>query len=253
MVIPFGDASVPVPRLWVVREHVRRRGRGTQVQRVLVVDDEPRERAFVSELISRAGYDAREAASVAEMRDVMWIARPDLLILETCVLGDEAWATVERLRTWGVPILVLTRSPSEEDRTRAGTAGAMGYMTKPFDPQVLLARIAAVLQPAWNGGGHPSFEDRLLSADFATQEVTINGNRVELSPLELRFLSALLADPGRVLTVEELVAGVWAGAGSATTVKITASRLRGKLRAAGAHDDIIYARRGSGYQYREVP
>ncbi|MGI8579135.1 MAG: response regulator transcription factor [Solirubrobacteraceae bacterium] len=224
---------------------------------MLVVDDDETLRRLLRRLIEGAGHDVLEAEDGTTALRMLWAERPDLLVLDIAMGGLTGWEVLERVREMSdLPVLMLSGKAGELEKVRALRSGADDYVTKPFARQELLARVEGLLrrraEPAFVAG---RYDDGLLTVDFARHEASIGGQVIELTALEFRLLSGFVQHPNQVLAPEQLLELAWGGAGhvAPTQVKLTVSRLRSKLRDAGAPPDLIETRRGAGYQFRPAP
>jgi DNA-binding response OmpR family regulator len=183
---------------------------------------------------------------------VLYRTRPDLVILDVAMPGLDGWTTLERIRhVTDVPILMLSGRDAELEKVRGLRAGADDYVTKPFSPPELLARIEALLRRRRNGhGAEPHYEDSLVEIDFGAAEARVLGRPLALSPQELRLLTAFVRHPGQVLSTDQLLALAWGDRDlPRERVKIYVSYLRDKFRAQHVEEPPIRTVRGFGYRY----
>ena len=223
--------------------------------RVLVVDDEADVRLLLRELLERAGYEVRDAAHGRAALRELYVGTPDLVILDVSMPVVDGWDTVSRIREVSdVPILMLTARAGELDRVRGLKAGADDYVVKPFGRQELLARVEALLRRT-RGRTQPleRYADGRLVIDYAQREVTFDGRRVDLTPLEFQLLSVFVQHPDQVLSHEQLLQAAWGSHRGvlAAQVKLYVGYLRRKL--GGLHGTPIETVRGFGYRYRPPP
>jgi DNA-binding response OmpR family regulator len=221
--------------------------------RILVVEDEPAIAESVAYALGRDGFSvtlaatASAAATLAEGADlvVLDLMLPDGSGLDLIAL----WRNTKR-----TPIIVLSSRDSEADRVIALEAGADDYVTKPFSPREVVARVRAVLRRS-------QAEHNLLGAalalvvDAATRRARANGSNLELTRVEFDVLACLLEQPGRVYSRSELIARVW-GDGFAITDRTIDSHvkaLRKKVAEAGAEPSLIETVRGVGYRVTDAP
>jgi DNA-binding response OmpR family regulator len=222
-------------------------------RRILVVDDDPDIRGLLRELLDRRGFDVHEAKDGQEALRIFFDLRPDLILLDVQMPVLDGWKTLERIRELSdAPVLMLTAKSAELEKTRGLRAGADDYVTKPFGRQELLARVEALLRRTSDRREEPeSFSDDFLTIDFARREVTVNGDPVELTPLEFRLLAAFVRHPNQVLTHDQLLELVWGDAEAARDqVKLYVGYLRKKLCPDAPDSSPIETRRGFGYSYR---
>jgi DNA-binding response OmpR family regulator len=220
-------------------------------RRVLVVEDEEDVRRLVQELLSRAGYEVADAPDGrAGLRE--FHARPaDLVVLDLQLPGLDGWETLERIRDLSdVPVLLLTANSAELDKVRGLKAGADDYVTKPFGRQEFLARVETLLRRAPAVRRAESYSDARVVIDFAQRLVSVDGEEVQLTPLEFKLLSVFVRHPNQVLSREQLLELVWgdARAIAPAQVKLYVGYLRRKLGPGVA--DAIETLRGFGYRYR---
>jgi DNA-binding response OmpR family regulator len=219
---------------------------------VLVVDDDGDVRALVAELLTRAGYDVTQATNGREALKLFFDERPDLVLLDISMPELDGWATLERIRELSdVPVVMLSALGAELEKVRALRAGADDYVTKPFGRQELLARVESVLRRAPAPEVRDVYRDGRLEVDFAQRRVLAGEQRVELTPLEFRLLSAFVDHPGQLLAHDQLLELAWGGERGASRdqVKLYVGYLRRKLADGGVPPEAIETVRGFGYRY----
>ncbi|MGH8733584.1 MAG: phosphate regulon transcriptional regulator PhoB [Burkholderiales bacterium] len=222
---------------------------------VLVVEDEPQIQELVAVNLEHSGHKVLRAASAEEAEAAIRNALPDVLVLDWMLPGESGLAFARRLRaderTRELPILMLTARAMEQDKISGLEAGADDYLTKPFSPKELAARIKAVLRRRAPQLSGDAVEMEGYRLDPATHKVTARGQRLALSPAEFRLLHFLLTHPGRVYSRAQLVDQVWGDHVfvEERTVDVHIRRLRKALEPAG-HDRLIDTVRGSGYGLR---
>jgi DNA-binding response OmpR family regulator len=228
---------------------------GMDGARILVVDDDETIRAVVGALVERAAA----AATGEEALRALYERRPQLVVLDIDLPGLDGWQVLERIRQLtDVPVVMLSSHAEELEKVRALQAGADDYVTKPFGPQELLARLQAHLRRAGAAAGAQpadraprAYRDAAVSVDFVHSEATVDGRPVALTPREFRLLAALVNHTGRTLSAEQLLGLAWDDpAGDPRRVKVYVGYLRGKLAAAGLDPAPIETVRGFGYRYR---
>jgi two-component system, OmpR family, phosphate regulon response regulator PhoB len=223
--------------------------------RVLVVDDEADIVALVAYHLAKSGYRVSTAGSGPEALETARRERPALVVLDLMLPGLSGYDVLEQLRagdaTRGIAVLMLTARREEQDRIRGLSLGADDYLTKPFSPQELVLRVAAILRRV--GAGGASTTDRLvvgpLVIDTAAHVVTVDGAPVELTATEYKLLLTLAERRGRVQARAHLLQTVWDAAPDiqTRTVDMHVQRLRAKLGIAG---DLVETVRGFGYRLR---
>ncbi|HEY5052751.1 MAG TPA: response regulator transcription factor [Solirubrobacterales bacterium] len=217
---------------------------------ILVVEDEQAIAELVRVYLRREGFDVVWARSGEQALEELARHPVRLVVLDIGLPGIDGFEVCRRLRSrTGVPILILSARDDEIDRVAGLEAGADDYVTKPFSPRELVARVKAILRRA--GGGSILGEDGVLGAgdvelDRAARTVTAAGVPVDLTSREFDLLAALLAHPGVVLSRDRLLELVWQGefAGGTRTVDVHVAQLRAKLGRPGFVETV----RGAGYK-----
>ena len=221
--------------------------------RILVVEDEAAIREMVGFALTRAGFEVDEAADATEARSRIFEHRPDLLVLDWMLPDVSGVDLARRLRreeaTSDLPIIMLTARGEEEDRIRGLEVGADDYVTKPFSPRELVARIRAVLRRV-TVTGHEVLEVDGLRLDQASHRVTSGGRVIEMGPTEYRLLQFFMGHPERVYSRDQLIDRVWGGTAyiEERTVDVHIRRLRKALEPY-RHDRLIQTVRGAGYRF----
>lgn len=221
---------------------------------VLVVEDEAAIRDMIAMALERAGYKVRHADSAEDARGAMRLAQPDLILLDWMLPGESGLDLARHLKndaqTRGIPIIMLTARGEEADRVRGLDTGADDYITKPFSPREMVARVKAVLRRSAPTATESPVEVEGLRLDPVSHRVSADGNGVELGPTEFRLLHFLMTHPERVFTRAQLLDNVW---GSNVyveerTVDVHVRRLRRELTPTG-HDALVQTVRGAGYRF----
>ena len=222
-------------------------------KKILVVEDEPAIREMIAFHLTRAGYETLEAADCREAREQLADNRPDLALVDW-MLPDSSGLELTRMlkrdpNYEDLAIIMLTARAEERDKVSGLEGGADDYITKPFSPRELVARIQAVMRRA----GTPDSEvvsAGLLELDTAGHRVLASGNEIRLGPTEYRLLHFLMTHPERVYSRAQLLDRVW-GANvyvEERTVDVHVRRLRKALSEAQA-DNYIQTVRGAGYRF----
>jgi two-component system phosphate regulon response regulator PhoB len=223
--------------------------------RILVVDDEPDITALVAYHLAKAGYRVSTASSGAEALRAASEERPDVVVLDLMLPGLSGYDVLTELRsreeTRDVGVILLTARREETDRIRGLSLGADDYLTKPFSPQELTLRVAAVLRrlqsPAVAAGN--ALTAGALVIDRSAHRVLLEGHEVGLTATEYKLLLTLVERRGRVQTRPQLLESVWAAQPDiqTRTVDMHVQRLRSKL---GETGRLIETVRGFGYRFR---
>ncbi len=221
----------------------------------LIVEDEPQILELIAVNLEHAGYVPWRARSAEEAEALIRGALPVVVLLDWMLPGESGVALARKLRidqrTKDVPIIMLTARAEERDKIAGLESGADDYVTKPFSPKELLARIKAVLRRrAPQLTGEP-VEIAGLKLDPGAHRVTGNGTRIELGPTEFRLLQFFMTHPDRIYSRAQLLDQVWGDHVfvEERTVDVHIRRLRHALSATG-HERLIETVRGSGYGLR---
>jgi two-component system KDP operon response regulator KdpE len=225
--------------------------------RVLVVDDEAPLREFVRRNLEVRGYRVSTASNGLEALASFQVYPFDLVILDLMMPHVDGLETTRRIREKSlVPIVILTALGEEQDKVRAFELGADDYLTKPFGVEELLARVRAVLRrAAWSEMAPPTQPARLarhgIHLDLESHQVTVNGEPVELTPIEFSLLYYLMLETGKVLTPRALLQRVWGPEylQEVEYVRVYVGRLRRKLEPASRPGELIETVRGVGYRF----
>lgn len=228
------------------------------MQRILVVEDEPAIAESVAYALRRDGFTVTIAGCCADAeRDA---PETDLVVLDLMLPDGSGFDLIGKLRGRGrtLPIIVLSSRDGEADRVAALETGADDYVTKPFSPREVVARVRAVLRRAASGAasgatGQPG--ELPLRVDEATRRAQVAGKALELTRVEFDLLASLLESPGRVFTRAQLIDRVWGDgfAISDRTVDSHVKSLRRKVADAGADPGLIETVRGVGYRVTDRP
>ncbi len=219
--------------------------------RILVCDDETQILRALRVILRDAGFEALPASSGEEALDLAAVSRPEAGIIDLVLPDIDGIELCRRLREWTtMPLLVLSAVGDEDAKVRALAAGADDYVTKPFGPRELIARLQANMRRIEPDRETPVISTGELSIDLASRTVTIAGEEVRLTPTEFSLLALLARNRGRLMTHRDLLVSVWgAGYGDDTQVlRAHIANLRRKLVAAGPPTDGERApRRTAGY------
>ena len=222
----------------------------------LLIDDDRETRVLLRQILERAGLRIFAAASGEDGLRKLYADRPDIVLLDLGMSGLDGWQTLGRIRELSqVPVMVVSGKASELDKVRALRSGADDYLTKPFGIQEIVARVEALLRRGVDAEQPPPpYLDQFVEIDYAGAEATTAGQKLHLTPLEFRLLSAFVEHPNEVISPTRLLAMAWKDGESGSgrqRVKIYVGYLRSKFRAAGVEVPIETIR-GFGYRYRLV-
>jgi DNA-binding response OmpR family regulator len=220
--------------------------------KLLVVDDDPELRPLVGFALRQASYLVVEAASGEEALTQIERELPDLMILDVNLPGIDGFEVLRRARAGGrrLPILMLTVRGEEEDLVRGLDLGADDYLTKPFSPRTLLARVRALLRRAGEEAPPRPTAVGGLTLDEERHLLHLGERQVVLAPLELRLLQHLLAQSGRTVAPERLIRHLWGGSVSAGRehLKQLVYRLRQKIEDDPMAPRLLRTDPGAGYR-----
>jgi two-component system, OmpR family, phosphate regulon response regulator PhoB len=227
-------------------------------KQILVVEDERPIREMIAFGLRRAGFEVREAADARAGRAEVANKLPDLLLVDWMLpdtSGLEFTRALKRDReTRELPVIMLTARAEEGDKIAGLEGGADDYITKPFSPRELLARINAVLRRAMPAEGSERIDIEGLVLDQSSQRVSSGERTVALGPTEYRMLAFFMTHPERVYTREQLLDRVWGGNVyvEERTIDVHIRRLRKALEEFG-YDRLVQTVRGSGYRFSSKP
>ena len=219
--------------------------------KILAVDDDPDLLALVGFALAQAGFVVVKATDVPSALRVFAQESPDLAILDINLPGGTGFEICAAIRKQSrVPVMMLTARGEEEDLVRALDMGADDYLTKPFSPRTLLARVRALLRRAGlETGGDMTAGD--LHLDLEAHVLRVGGAEpVKLTKLETRLLQILIANAGHVVGTERLLTHVWGhrGSGDRQLLKQLVHRLRQKIETDPAEPALLQTESGAGYR-----
>jgi len=218
---------------------------------VMVIEDEKEIRDLVKYNLEKAGYRVASAADGEQGLQQLFASRPDALVLDLMLPGMNGLEIVREVRgeplTHDLPVLILTARSAEMDKLLGFEQGADDYLTKPFSPRELVARVKALLRRSKPAGAARALEAGPLRVDLEAHVATCAGQRLDLTPREFDLLAFLARHPGRALSRDELLRKVWGYdyVGETRTVDVHVRRLRAKL---GEHHAMIETVLGAGYK-----
>ncbi len=217
--------------------------------KILVVDDEPNIIELARLYLSREGYEVESAATGNEALSKQAAGNPDLIVLDLMLPDIDGYEVCRRVRAKSdVPILMLTARIEDVDKIVGLELGADDYLTKPYNPRELVARVRAILR-RYQTGQKPgeTMEIGQLRIDMPRQEVTVAGQLVKLRTKEFALLATFVQNPGIVMSREKLLETVWGFDyyGESRTVDVHVNHLREKIAGSGAQIETV---RGTGYK-----
>lgn len=220
--------------------------------KILIVDDEARMRKLVSDFLLRSGYEVLEAGDGSEALDLFFATKDiALIILDVMMPKMDGWQTCREIRQYSkVPIIMLTAKSDERDELQGFQLGVDEYISKPFSPKILVARVEAILRRTGQREDGDKLEISGIVLDKEAHSVTIDGKDIELSYKEFELLSYFMENKGIALSREKILNNVWNYDyfGDARTIDTHVKKLRSKM---GDKGELIRTIWGMGYKLEE--
>ena len=216
---------------------------------ILVVDDESRMRKLVKDFLQREGYTVLEAGDGMEAMDIFYEQKIDLVILDVMMPRMDGWQTCREIRRDSkVPIIMLTARAEERDELQGFELGVDEYISKPFSPKILVARVGALLKRTYGTEAEEKLEAGGIELDKAAHQVQVDGKSIDLSYKEFELLTYFLENQGIALSREKILNNVWNYDyfGDARTIDTHVKKLRNKLGDKGNYIKTIW---GMGYKF----
>ena len=218
--------------------------------KILVVDDESKMRKLVKDFLVKKGFRVVEAADGAEAVDIFYQEKDiSLIILDVMMPRMDGWKVCREIRSVSkVPIIMLTARGDERDELLGFELGVDEYISKPFSPKILVARVEAILRRSGIGSKEDVLSAGEIEMDKAAHQVTVSGKIIELSYKEFELLSYFMENEGIALSREKILNSVWDYDyfGDARTIDTHVKKLRSKL---GDKGEYIKTVRGMGYKF----
>ena len=223
-------------------------------RKILVVEDETPIREMISFVLDQNGFNAIEACDIEQALAKIHEPYPDLILLDWMLPGGTGVSLAKKLKqneyTRNIPIIMLTARSDEDDKVKGFEAGVDDFVTKPFSPKELIARIKAVIRRVSPTSLEEEVDFHGLKLDPVAHRVAINGNSLDLGPTEFRLLHFFMTHTERVYSREQLLDNVW-GTNiyvEDRTVDVHIRRLRKAISGEG-HEDFVQTVRGAGYRF----
>jgi DNA-binding response OmpR family regulator len=224
-------------------------------RRVLVVDDDLKTVELVKLYLNRDGYKVLAAYDGVEALRLARESRPDLIVLDLMLPGMDGLEVCRTLRGESdVPIIMLTARTTDEDKLTGLGLGADDYVTKPFSPRELAARVRTVLRRLPGERGPAEIKRSELVLNFLKQEASLAGRPLNLTPVEFKLLGVLIKEPGRVFSRADLVERAlgYDYKGFDRTIDVHILNLRRKLEPDPSHPKYLKTVYGAGYKFQEA-
>ena len=221
-------------------------------ERILVCDDDPQILRALRLVLRGAGFEVITSATAEEALDHAAIAGPHAAIIDLMLPDRPGIEVCQELRSWSeLPIIVLSAVTDEQAKINALQSGADDYVTKPFAPGELVARVQAVLRRAGRNPSEPRIEADGLIIDLAAHSVTLDGEEVHLTPIEFSLLRALALNRGLLMTHRKLLTEVWGPeyADATPLLRTHIANLRRKLQSGGERPRFVRTDSGIGYRF----
>ena len=220
---------------------------------VLVADDEQSVRQVIAAVLEEEGFSVLQAANGTDCLRMYVDKRPDLVLLDILMPGKDGRETCKQLREFSdVPIIMLTALTESNEKVDRLNQGADDYVSKPFDNHELVARIRTVLRRAGRTTDR-KYNDRVLNANFETQEIYLNNRPLQLSPMDWRLLELLIKHKNRFVPLKTIRRHLWGyreDDDDGYKIKIAVCHLRRALGDPGRHPRYILSGRRQGYKFQ---
>lgn len=216
-------------------------------KKILIVEDESRMRRLISDYLKREGYSIIEAEDGKKAMEIFNADEIDLIVLDIMMPEYDGWTVCREIRkTSKTPIIMLTARSEESDELFGFELGADEYITKPFSPKVLVARVKALLRRTYVEDTKLSYDG--LEIDINGHRVFMDGKEIEMTPKEYELLYFMVQNQGTALTREQILNGVWGYDyyGDLRTVDTHIKRLRIKMKSKSSYIQTV---RGLGYRF----
>lgn len=222
------------------------------MEKILIADDEELMRQLVADFLKPEGYEVIQAEDGKKALELYFDKHPDLVLLDVMMPGYDGWTVCREIRRESsVPIIMITAKGEEIDQLFAYDLGVDEYITKPFSPKILVAKIKAVLRRGQQeNDGQSTIGAEGVSIDREAHQVVLDGQCLKLSPTEYELLNYLMINAGKALSRRQILNKVWNYDyyGDLRTVDTHINRLRIKL---GEKGKLIQTVRGYGYRYEK--
>ena len=217
--------------------------------KIFIIEDEEKIRLELSTFLNRYGYETSYSTDFENIVDISLKEEPDIILLDINLpYYDGYYICREIRRKSNVPIIVVTSRNSEVDELMSMNLGADDFITKPYNTQILLARISSIIRRTYQNVDTEVFEFKGLKYNMSTSEMEFNNNKIELTKNESRILYTLIKNKEKIVSRNELMKSLWQNDEFVddNTLTVNINRLRKKLEEIGA-SDYLQTKRGQGY------
>jgi two-component system, OmpR family, KDP operon response regulator KdpE len=225
--------------------------------KILIVDDEPQILKMLNILLNVEGFDVVESSNGKQAIRMAMSTKPDLILLDIDLPDMNGMEIIPTLREWShVPIIVLSAHSSDNEVAAALNIGANDYIIKPFNVDVMMARINAALRnAAIQEAGEPEINNGHLKMDIVRHEVYINGIKTAFTPKEYDLLRFFMANCGKMLTHRDILKKIWGAAHSEDTtyLRVYIGQIREKIEINPSKPVYIVTEAGIGYRMEKIP
>ena len=226
-------------------------------QRILIVEDDPQIRNFISYVLSAEGFNSDNAATAQSAMALLTANIYDLMLLDLGLPDYDGMDVIRKVREWSeIPIIVVSARDQDQEKAQALDSGADDYLTKPFSTTELMARIRTALRHSQTGASaksQPLYHVGDLMIDFERRLVKVKDQDVHLTQIEYKLVSLLAQNAGRVLTYDYIINEIWGPYADSNNqiLRVNMAHIRRKLEANPAEPQYIYTEIGVGYRMRE--
>lgn len=221
---------------------------------ILLIEDDKNTCFFINTLLSKNGYHVTPACSGREGLSLAAANCPDVILLDLCLPDMDGCEVLANLRNWNEsPVIVISARETEQDKVQALDLGADDYVTKPFGPAELLARIRACLRHRHIGSCGRTYRALGLEIDWETRNVSLDGETIHLTHVEYQLLSLLAEHSGRVLTYRYIMNAIWGPYmdDNNQILRVNMANIRHKIEKNPARPQYVFTEVGVGYRMRE--
>lgn len=221
---------------------------------ILLIEDDKNTCSFIIDLLTRNGYHATSACSGREGLSLAAANCPDVILLDLCLPDVDGCEVITGLRRWSDnPIIVISARETEHDKVQALDLGANDYVTKPFGPAELMARIRACLRHRRTGSSGRIYRALGLKIDFKTGIVSLDGEVIHLTHVEYKLLSLLAEHSGCVLMYRDIMNVIWGPYSDSNNqiLRVNMANIRRKIEKNPAQPQYVFTEVGVGYRMRE--